>query len=174
MAIRQHLQTTDSDNFDVHVQKYIIQEHNDDQISSDGTVAWERNIRHLHHIAALLTTCPPTKRCLKRNLLIILALLHRSWFFAQPAIYVFTQNMLHKLPPVNWSAAANTTPASLHAQKCTHRHHQASTQGLLNTCVSLCVGSDMLSPRIMHALRLRRLKERHTPVFLVYGCCIQS
>ena len=22
------------------------------------TVAWERNIRHLHHIAALLTTCP--------------------------------------------------------------------------------------------------------------------
>ena len=58
VAIRQHLQTTDSDNFDVHVEEYIIQEHNDDQISSDGTVAWERNIRHLHHIAALLTTCP--------------------------------------------------------------------------------------------------------------------
>jgi len=54
VAIRQHLQTTDSDNFDVHVEEYIIQEHNDDQISSDG----ERNIRHLHHIAALLTTCP--------------------------------------------------------------------------------------------------------------------
>jgi len=29
VAIRQHLQTTDSDNFDVHVEEYIIQEHND-------------------------------------------------------------------------------------------------------------------------------------------------
>ena len=55
--IQQHLQTTDSDNSDVHVKEYIIQEHNDDQISSDGTVAWERNIPHLHHITALLTTC---------------------------------------------------------------------------------------------------------------------
>jgi len=58
VAIRRHLQTTDSDNFDVHVEEYIIQQHNDDQISSDGTVAWERNICHLHHITALLTTCP--------------------------------------------------------------------------------------------------------------------
>ena len=33
VAIQQHLQTTDSDNFDVHVEEYIIQEHNDDQIS---------------------------------------------------------------------------------------------------------------------------------------------
>ena len=33
VAIRQHLQTTDSDNFDVHVEEYISQEHNDDQIS---------------------------------------------------------------------------------------------------------------------------------------------
>ena len=54
VAIRQHLQTTDSDNFDVHVEECIIQEHNDDQISSDDTMAWERNIRHLHHIAAYL------------------------------------------------------------------------------------------------------------------------
>jgi len=53
VAIQQHLQTTDSDN--VHVEKYII---HDDQISSDGTVAWERNIHHLHHITALLATCP--------------------------------------------------------------------------------------------------------------------
>jgi len=58
VAIQQHLQATDSDNFDIHVEEYIIQEHNDDQVSSDGTMAWERNIRHLHHIAALLTTCP--------------------------------------------------------------------------------------------------------------------
>jgi len=58
VAIQQHLQATDSDNFDIHVEEYIIQEHNDDQVSSDGTVAWERNIRHLHHIPALLTTCP--------------------------------------------------------------------------------------------------------------------
>ena len=107
VAIRQHLQTTDSDNFDVHVEEYIIQEHNDDQISSDGTVACERNIRHSHNINALLTTCltdlpvSPTKRCLQRNLLIILTSLHRSPYFAQPAINVFTQNMLHKLYPVN-------------------------------------------------------------------------
>ena len=39
VAIRQHLQTTDTDNFDVHVEEYIIQEHKNDQISSDGTVA---------------------------------------------------------------------------------------------------------------------------------------
>jgi len=56
VAIRQHLQVTDSDNFDIHVEEYI-QEHNDDQVSSDGTVAWEFNIRHLHHITALLTSC---------------------------------------------------------------------------------------------------------------------
>jgi len=46
VAIRQHLQATDSDNFDIHVEEYIIQEHNDDQINSDGTVVWERDIRH--------------------------------------------------------------------------------------------------------------------------------
>ena len=39
VAVRQCLQTTDSDNYDVHVEEYIIQEHNDGQISSDGTVA---------------------------------------------------------------------------------------------------------------------------------------
>jgi len=39
VAIRWHLQATDSDNFDIHVEEYIIQEHNDDQVSSDGTVA---------------------------------------------------------------------------------------------------------------------------------------
>ena len=38
VAIRQYLQTTDSDNFDVHVEEYIIQEYKNDQISSDGTV----------------------------------------------------------------------------------------------------------------------------------------
>jgi len=115
VAILQHLQTTDSDNFDVHVEKYIIQEHNDDQISSDGTVAWERNIRHLHHIAALLTTCladlpvKPNQALPAAHLLIILTSLHRSPFFAQPAIYVFTQKMLHKLHPVNWSAAESSS-----------------------------------------------------------------
>jgi len=60
VAIQQHLQATESDNFDIHVEEYIIQEHNDEQVSSDGTVpvVWECNIRHLHNIAALLTTCP--------------------------------------------------------------------------------------------------------------------
>ena len=45
VAIRQHLHATDSDNSDIHVEEYIIQEHNDDQVSSDGTVAWERNMK---------------------------------------------------------------------------------------------------------------------------------
>jgi len=61
VAIWQHLQVTDSDHFDIPVEEYImmiIQEHDNDQVSSDGIVAWERNIRHLHHIAALLATCP--------------------------------------------------------------------------------------------------------------------
>jgi len=58
VAILQHLQATDSDNFDIHVEEYIIQKLNDDQVSSDGTVVWERNIRYLHHITAILTTCP--------------------------------------------------------------------------------------------------------------------
>jgi len=58
VAIRQHLQATDSDNFDIHVAEYITQEHDNEQVSSNGTVAWEHNIRHLHHITALLTTCP--------------------------------------------------------------------------------------------------------------------
>ena len=55
MAIRQHLQTTDSDNFDVDVEEYIIQEHNDEKISSDGTVAWSVTFTTC---TILLTTCP--------------------------------------------------------------------------------------------------------------------
>ena len=58
VAIRQHLQATDSDNFDIHIEEYTIQEHDDEQVSSDGTVALQRNKRHLHNIAALLSTCP--------------------------------------------------------------------------------------------------------------------
>jgi len=57
VAIQQHLQATDSDNLDIHVEEYIIQEHNDDQVSSDGTVAYERNICNLHHITAPLIIC---------------------------------------------------------------------------------------------------------------------
>jgi len=62
LALQQHSQATDSENFDDddhhHVEEYIIREHNDKQVGSDGTVAWEPKVRHLHHITALLTTCP--------------------------------------------------------------------------------------------------------------------
>jgi len=66
-AIWQHLQATDPDNSDIHVEEYIIQEHNDDQVSSDGTMAWERNIRHFQHITAQLTTCPADLPLLNRG-----------------------------------------------------------------------------------------------------------
>ena len=107
VAIWQHLQVTDSDNSDIHVEAYIIQKHHDDQVSSDSTVAWERNIRHLHHITALLTICladlpvKPNHELPATQSDIILTSLHRSPFFAQPAIYIFTQNILHKLYPVS-------------------------------------------------------------------------
>jgi len=57
VAIWQHLQATIYDNFNIHGEEYIFQEHNDEQVSSDGTVTLERDIRHLHNITALLTTC---------------------------------------------------------------------------------------------------------------------
>jgi len=56
VSIQQHLQATDLENFDIHVEEYIIQKHDDKQVSSDGTVAWEHNICHLHHFVSLLTT----------------------------------------------------------------------------------------------------------------------
>jgi len=52
VAIQQRPHSTDSDNFDihvVHVKEYIIRNHNDEQVSSNGTVAWERNILHSAH-----------------------------------------------------------------------------------------------------------------------------
>jgi len=144
VAVRQHLQATDSDNFDIHVEEYIIQEHSDDQVNSDGTVAWERNIRHLHHITALLTTCPADLTVKPNQELpaaqtAILTSLHRVPFFAQPAIYVFTQNMLHKLHPVSWSTAAknnDSVPSRAHMRTPTSsRINSRFTQQM---CVSLC------------------------------------
>ena len=49
MAIQQRSQATDSDIFNIHVEEYIIQEHNDEPVSSNGTVAWERHLRHTAH-----------------------------------------------------------------------------------------------------------------------------
>ena len=73
-----------------------------------GSITFATYTISLHYSQPAWLTCQysPTKRSLQHNLLIILTSLHRSPFFAQPAIYVFTQNMLHKLYPVNWSAAA--------------------------------------------------------------------
>ena len=92
--------------------------------------------------------------------------LHRNLFFTQPVIYISTKNMLHKLHPVSQNTAAkNENSVASHAHKRAHKHHQASTRRLLNTGVSLCFGSDMLSSRSMHALRPRRSRVqpcRHT------------
>ena len=139
------------------------QEHNDDQISSDGTVAWERSIRHLHHIDALLTTCPADLLVKPNQALPAAQSAYRTHLATQ-------ESVLSPKPPSTFSHRTcytsstqsvgarppKTTPASLHAHICTHRYHQTSNQSLLNTCVSLCVGSTMLSSRIMHAVRLRR------------------
>jgi len=127
VAIWQHLQTTDSDNFDVHVEEYIIQEHGDDQISSDGTVAWERNIRHLHHITALFTTCPTDLPVnLNQALPAAQSVYHthlatqESDFspsppstFSHRTCYTSSTQSIGARPP-------NTTPASLHTHICTH------------------------------------------------------
>jgi len=151
VAIWQHLQATDSDNFDVHVEEYIIQEHIDDEISSDGTVAWEHNIRHLHHITTLLTTCPadlPVKPPLPAaQSAYHTHLATQESVFAQPAIYVFTQNMLHKLHPVSWSAAVKN-----HAGVASRAHMYTLTSSSINSrftqhmCVPLCWKRHALIP----------------------------
>ena len=154
VAIQQHLQTTDSDNFDVHVEGHIIQEHNDDQISSDGTVAWERNIRHLHHITALLTTCQTDLPVKPNQALPAAQSAYHTHLATQESVFrpdrhlrFHTEHATQALYLVNWSAAAkNDTGVASRA----HTHTQiSSTQGLLNTFVSLCVGSAMLSSRII-------------------------
>jgi len=153
VAVRQHLQTTDSDNFDVHVEEYSIQEHNDDQISSDGTVAWERNISHLHHIATLLTTCP-TDLPVKPNQALPAAqsayhthLATQESVFRPPAIYVFTQNMLHKLYPVNWSAAAkNDAGVASRANMHTPISSSINSRFTQHMCVPLCWKHHALIP----------------------------
>ena len=144
MAIQQQLQATDSDNFDIHVKEYIVQGHNDDQISSDGTVAWERNIRHLHHIAALLTTCPadlpvkPNQELPAAQTACHATSLHRSPFFAQPSIYVFTQNMLHKPHPIVWSEAAkNDDSVASRAHMRTPTSSSINSRFTQHMCVSL-------------------------------------
>ena len=159
VAIRQHLQTTYSDNFDVHVEKYIIQEHNDDQISSDGTMAWEHNIRHLHHIAAQLTTCPadlpvkPNQALPAAQSAYILTSLHRSPFLAQPAIYVFTQNMLHKLHLVSWSAAAkNDDSVASRAHMSTPTSSSINSRFTQHMCVPLCWQCHALIPNHARAV----------------------
>ena len=163
LAIQQHSQATDSENFDDddhhHVEEYLIREHNDKQVGSDRTVAWEHKVRHLHHIAALLTTCPADLPVQPQQALPA----------AQTAYHtrLATQESASPGPPSAFSHRTCCTnsaqsvrarpPKTATASLRTHtRDHRASTRGLLNTCVSLCAASAMLSSRILHALRLRR------------------
>jgi len=112
---------------------------------------------HCSQPALLVCRCNLNKHYLQRKLHTTLALLHRNQRFARPAICVFTQNMLHKLRPGSVGAwPPKTATASLCTHTRTHRDHRASTPGLLNTCVSLCAASAMLSSRLLHALRLRK------------------
>jgi len=145
VAVRQHLQTTDADNFDVHVEEFIIHEHNDDQISSDGTVAWKRNIRQLHHITTLLTTCPadlPVKpnQVLPAAQSAYYTLLATQESVFRPASHLrFYTNMLHKFHPVNWSAAAkNDAGVASRAHMHTPTSSSINSRFTQHMCVHLC------------------------------------
>ena len=126
-AIQQHLQTTDSDNFDAHVEGYVIQEHNDGQISSHGTVAWERNIRHLHYIASLLTTCPTDLSVKPNQALPAAQYAYHTHLAIQESVFrpachlrFHTEHVTQALYPVNWSAAAkNDAGVVSRAHMCT-------------------------------------------------------
>jgi len=41
LRIQQHSQVTDSEKFNIDVTEYIIREQNDEQVKSDGIVAWK-------------------------------------------------------------------------------------------------------------------------------------
>jgi len=110
-----------------------------------GSVTFATYTISPHYSQPALLTCQwnPTKRCLQRNLLIVLvlALLHRSLFFAQPATYIFTQNMLHrdKLHPVNWSAAAkNDAGVASRAHVHTPTSSSINSRFTQHMCVPLC------------------------------------
>jgi len=168
VSIQQHLQATDPENLDIHVKEYIIQEHNDKEVSSDGTVAWEHKICHLHHFVSLLTTLlacqySPTKSYMQRKshsprYTGIKFSPSPSSTFPHRTCYTSSTQSARARPP-------RTKTASLHTHTHAHKHYQASTRRLLNTGVSLCFGSDMLSSRSMHALHTRRSRVqpyRHT------------
>jgi len=126
-------------------------------------MACERNIRHLHHIATLLTTCPalPASKAQPRAICSANCIPNSPRYtgitfspsppstFSHFTCYTSSTQSAGARPP-------KTKSASLHAHAHAHRHHQASTRGLLNTRVSLCFGSAMLSSRSMQALRSRR------------------
>ena len=161
MVINKHLshQTTDSDNFDVHVEEYIIQEHNNDQISSDGTVAWDRNIRHLHHIAALLITCP-TDLPVKLNQALRLPAaqsVHHTHLATQESVFrparhlrfqVHTEHATQALP----SQLAGSAAAKNDAGVASRAHMHTPTSSSINSrftkhmCVPLCWKRDALIP----------------------------
>jgi len=70
-----------------------------------------------------------------------------SPFFAQPAIYVFTQNMLHKLHPVNWSAAAkNDAGFASRAHVHTPTSSNINSRFTQHMCVPLCWKRHALIP----------------------------
>ena len=151
VAIRQHLQTTDSDNFDVDVEEYIIQEHNDEQISSDGTVAWSVTFTTY---TILLTTCPTDLPVKPNQALPASQSAYHTHLATQESIFrparhlrFITQNMLHKLHPVNWSAATKHD-----ASVASRAHMHTLTSSNINSrftqhmCVPLCWKRHALIP----------------------------
>jgi len=142
VAIQKHSQATDSDNSNIHGQENIFREHNDEQVSSDGTVAWERNIRHLHHIAALLTTCPAGLR-VKPNQVLPAAQKCKPYsprytgvrFSPSPPSTFAT----HNLHPVSWSAAAkNDDSVASRAHTCAPTSSSIDSRFTQHMCVPLC------------------------------------
>jgi len=144
-------------------------------------VAWEHNIHHLHHPAALLTTCPagltlkgsswpnqelPAAKTAFNTRLATQQLCRERVLpgspstFSHRTCYTSSTQSARARPP-------KTKTASLHAHTRAHRHHPASTRGLINTGVSLCFESAMLSSRSMHALSF------HTYIYIciyIYVC----
>ena len=146
------------------------------KISSHINNMWGSTISpHCSPPALLACQCNLNKCCLQRKPHIILASQHSFQLFAQQDICVFTQTCYTSSAQSVGARPSKTTTASLCAYKHAHWHYQASTWGLLNTCVSLCVGSAMLSSRIMQALLLRRQRVQpcqHTVTVAMPSVCV--
>ena len=158
MALQQHSQATDSENFDDndhhHVEEYIIREHNDKQIGSDETVAWERKVRHLHYIAALLTTCPAGLPVQPQQALPAAQTAHHTRLATQESAFrparhlrFHSEHAAQTPPRVSRSVAAkNSDSVALHTHTHTPRSSSINSRFTQHMCVPLCCKRHALIP----------------------------